>query len=370
MYTLKKNIDELDSVRGIAILLVFFFHATPYINIKIGFVPDILSSFITAGHTGVTLFYILSALLISRPYLMSRDSNILPSTSNFYLKRILRIVPLYVVMVVIALFVHADFCKFLKALFIIWGVNGDSLQPFSNVWWAIYTEVQFYLIMPIVGYLFLNKRRRLILLILVFAYFIFYFCMQMGVIIKGEPIYMRLLHSLVGRGYIFIIGILLSWFILKNESKLKSVIGSKYFHNGGGDLLFVLIILTIGLLLKWVSSTGYWNAEGMIFNWHFLEAMLWSLFVIAILFFPLRIKPLFINIFMEKIGLISFSVFLIHMPVIYYGLKLISKVNAQLNLAAFNPIIILLILFILTMVLSSITYKFIEKPFLAIKNKL
>jgi len=365
-----QNIDELDSIRGIGILLVFFFHACGFLKVNLDFMPNILSSFIKEGHSGVTLLFVLSAFLISKPYLKSMNSGILPSTRNFYLKRILKIIPLYMVMVVIASLVYGDLAKFLRALCIFWGVNGPEMHPFSNVWWALYTEIQFYLVMPFVGYLLLTKKKRLLLLMLVSVYITCYLCMQLGLILRSDiSSHLRLLYSLFGKGYIFIIGILLSWFVLKYENKLKSIGNNVLLQNGAADFFFFLIILAIGLLLKWVSKVNYWNAEIMIFNWHFLEALLWSLFIITILFLPIRIKPLFSNVVLKKIGMISYSIFLIHVPVIWYGIILFSNIASCFHQSNLHPIILLISLFIITIILSSITYRFIERPFLKLKTK-
>jgi peptidoglycan/LPS O-acetylase OafA/YrhL len=123
------------------------------------------------------------------------------------------------------------------------------------------------------------------------------------------------------------------------------------------------------LLLFLLSKIGYWNAEGMALNWHFFEAILWSLFIITILFLPIKIKPLFSNVVLEKIGMISYSIFLIHYPVLYYGNIVLSNIVSCFRWSNPPPIILLISLFIITIILSSITYRFIEKPFLLLKIK-
>lgn len=338
-------------------------------KININFAPNIISSFIKAGHSGVTLLFVLSAFLISRPYLKSMNRGMLPPTRNFYFKRILRTIPLYVFMVVIASLVYVDFAKFLRALCFFWGVGGSEMIPFSNVWWALYVEFQFYLIMPLVGYLLINKDRRLILFMLVAAYITVYLCMQTGLILKSNlNVYLRLLHSLIGRGYVFIIGILLSWFVLKYENKLKSVGDDVILNKGIADGFLLMVLLAIGLLLNWVTKIGYWNAESLVLNWHILEALLWSMFILIILFFPIRIKLLFSNIVLRKVGMISYSIFLIHVPVLYYGKIMFSDMASYFLWSKPHPILLLISLFIITIILASITYRFIEKPFLRIKD--
>ena len=62
-------LHQLESLRGVAILLVFLFHVY---GITCGMVeqqPSFLLSFITGGNTGVTLFFVLSGFLLSLPWL-------------------------------------------------------------------------------------------------------------------------------------------------------------------------------------------------------------------------------------------------------------------------------------------------------------
>src|SRR5436189_6032324 len=81
----------LDGLRGIAILLVVFLHNFGFMN------------YFFFGWLGVDLFFVLSGFLISDILLNSLDKpNFL---RNFYIRRVLRIFPLYYFILVICLFV-------------------------------------------------------------------------------------------------------------------------------------------------------------------------------------------------------------------------------------------------------------------------
>jgi peptidoglycan/LPS O-acetylase OafA/YrhL len=83
------HITALDGWRGIACLLVLFYHT----GSNIFFPPLVIYGFI-----GLHLFFVLSGYLISSPFLKAiRGRSALPSTGRFYMRRLIRIYPPYLV---------------------------------------------------------------------------------------------------------------------------------------------------------------------------------------------------------------------------------------------------------------------------------
>src|SRR5262249_47236712 len=90
---------ELESLRGLAILLVFVFHAdgvllAPFRS-HVGAQSPVPLAFVWAGHSGVTLFFVLSAFLLSLPFLDEANGGRTGSRPPFYQRRALRTLPLY-----------------------------------------------------------------------------------------------------------------------------------------------------------------------------------------------------------------------------------------------------------------------------------
>ena len=86
---------NLDGIRFIAALLVLFHHAY---YLKRNYSPGyafINSCSENLGRIGVNLFFVLSGFLISYLLLVEKDSTGTVSYKNFYIRRILRIWPLY-----------------------------------------------------------------------------------------------------------------------------------------------------------------------------------------------------------------------------------------------------------------------------------
>ncbi len=146
-----RHIRELDGIRGIAALSVFFHHAC-YTSIRPQeWGPGIrgLYHFSTFGFTGVDLFFVLSGFLITSLLIQDRTS---PAFyRNFYWKRVLRILPLYVLCLVGVFFFVPDSHRYvlLAALFI---VNFAQIFHVASAgpFWTLAIEEQFYLLWPTV----------------------------------------------------------------------------------------------------------------------------------------------------------------------------------------------------------------------------
>src|SRR5215467_16184886 len=86
---------ELDSIRGIAVLLVLFFHGFGFRYGLEGLsgLPKLFVAATLPGWIGVNLFFVLSGFLITGILL---DAKSKPNYyKNFYTRRALRILPLY-----------------------------------------------------------------------------------------------------------------------------------------------------------------------------------------------------------------------------------------------------------------------------------
>jgi peptidoglycan/LPS O-acetylase OafA/YrhL len=164
--TTHKHLPALDGIRGLAILIVFIFHfgggaqsPNPILR-TIGLL-------IQAGWSGVTLFFVLSGFLISG---ILWDSRFAPGWwRNFYMRRTLRIFPLYYGTLLLVFITAVAAGKGLFSLSRIWIfalylqniplLNVKSENVGSPLWlfhfWSLAVEEQFYLLWP-----FLLMRMR------------------------------------------------------------------------------------------------------------------------------------------------------------------------------------------------------------------
>ena len=158
---------ELDVVRFLAFLLVFFHHMYPriYVQEHLGEFTAVLGhsglrvfmSCANACGMGLCLFFTLSAYLITDLLLKERSKCQAISVRKFYIRRMLRIWPLYAVGVTIGLALAAvghhasDITRFewylLFAGNIYCAAHGWSGNPMTLLW-SISVEEQFYLVWP------------------------------------------------------------------------------------------------------------------------------------------------------------------------------------------------------------------------------
>ncbi|HEX2330359.1 MAG TPA: acyltransferase [Candidatus Angelobacter sp.] len=157
---------ELDALRFFAFLGVFVFHAAPHNRsfYDAAQVPHWLSSFLIsafgAGAYGVDLFFALSAYLITQLLLRERETIGVVDLRSFYLRRILRIWPLYlsflVFAVIVGWFIPAQRieARYLLGFTLLAGnwVYVFSGLPHSFVvpLWTVSIEEQFYLSWPVI----------------------------------------------------------------------------------------------------------------------------------------------------------------------------------------------------------------------------
>lgn len=177
---------SLDGVRGIAILMVVFSHFNyeSLLREKNMFFEPFLSRLSIIGVTGVDLFFLLSGYLITTILLESKHKNLGLYLKNFYVRRFLRISPLYYlvlffVFIVIPLYVTYDQAAIilLKKQLFVWtylsnlpgiGVDWDSSSFFwLGHFWSLAVEEHFYLMWPLVVYFLDNKSLKVVSLMLI-----------------------------------------------------------------------------------------------------------------------------------------------------------------------------------------------------------
>jgi len=162
----QNSIAVLDGVRAIAFLMVMVFHINRITGDALWnrMANQLTSSVSTAGGTGVTLFFVLSGFLLFMPFAKSLlFESQWPLARVFYMRRVLRIVPAYYVcLFIIILTTHPEYLQrdHLKYLFLFLTFFMDSsrvtFRQINGPFWTLATEWQFYMLLPIIVIVFLG----------------------------------------------------------------------------------------------------------------------------------------------------------------------------------------------------------------------
>ena len=334
---------EIDGLRAIAVLSVIIYHVEIFFkDYKI----------LPGGYIGVDIFFVISGYLITSLILGEIKQKHSFSILNFYERRARRILPaLFFIIAISIIFAWiyltpSSFFQFSESMIssvfffsnyffyfegLIYNTEEGFLKPLLHTW-SLSVEEQFYIFFPIL-LIFVNKYLRKNFLI--FFVILFFISFIVSVYTTANNSSLSFFSSL-SRGWELLAGSLLAHHKVNNK---------KIDNNNN---LFSLL----GLILIFFSLF-YFNNNTL----HPSFATLLPISgVVLIIFFsePNNIvNKILSNIIFVKIGLISYSLYLWHFPILAFAR------NRGKYLSDFDKIELLS----LTIVLSIFSYFLIEKPF-------
>ena len=349
----RRYIKELDGIRAIAVIMVLAYH------LKL--------ALFKSGFLGVTVFFVLSGYLITGILISEVEEEGTIDLKNFWLRRIRRLVPAVMSMAVVIIFVSAVVnriiftkgCKdFLASVlgFNNWWQIFNKISyfeaagvpsPFTHCW-SLAIETQFYLIYPLIllGIYKLVKSRgegranRGLLFAGVTLLLALISVILMIVLFDPQQDASRVYYGTDTRAFSLLFGALLAilWEYRMVPRRLSAsvnmVLGSVSFA--------VLLVMTIAIN----GSSNFWYRGGQFFG-----TILTVLMVYAVSGRKTWLSRFLSNPVLKWMGDRSYSIYLWHYPIIL----LISKgIKASWWIT--------LIEIVLSVVLSELSYRFIETP--------
>lgn len=361
--------ENLDGLRFLCFLSVFFFHSfyTNNNEIQQTWIYSIIKKDIFGnGNLGVNFFFILSGFLITYLLLEEKKINGQINLKNFWIRRILRIWPLFYFCVFFGFIIFPQ----LKQLFgqnpnetanypyyLVFLNNFDFIKnglPDSSVLgvlWSVAIEEQFYLIWPIIVYLFPIKKlwipfSTIILFSLTFRFF------------NDTPIiHEHHTFSCIGD---MTMGAICAYLIINNQ-RFKN-----FIENINRFIIYLVYVSFITIFLF---------RDELLFSHHIIrifERLIISLPICFIILEQSFSKNSFFKMSqfrtISKLGNITYGLYCLHFIGILITLNItrILSFNSQIWQVMIIETILSLIL---TIIISTISYKYFESPFLKLKER-
>lgn len=375
MESLRKwYVPQLDGLRFWAFVLVFFYHL-PSATLALRQYP-LLSTVVTAlkgyGWVGVDLFFVLSAFLITTLLIYEREREGRISLKDFYIRRTLRIWPLYYFMLLLGFVVfpamglfQAGFesekyggmvrahllphLTFLGNYSV--GLFGFAPSRALSHMWTISLEEQFYILWPAILVLVGRSGRRLTIVLvgLLFLALLtrFYFSV-------GQFKHPMIWTNLISRLDPFVLG-----------SGLAI-----YRARVSGTGRFNILKVAVGILLI-LAVTRFPNipSQSIHVTWQYLSVAGGMTFLIdaALCSRGSVVLVLLANRLVVKLGKLGYGLYAFHLIGIFTATQITTGVG--LVDPFWNWVTIVFIAFVVTLGLAWVSYQVLEKPFLRIKER-
>jgi peptidoglycan/LPS O-acetylase OafA/YrhL len=331
--------SEIDGLRALAVLPVILFHA--------GF------KIFSGGYVGVDIFFVISGYLISSIIIVEKAQNNF-SLLGFYERRARRILPaLFLVLLVCLpaawlLMLPADLKNFSKSLvsvvtfssnFLFWRWSGyfdsaSELKPLLHTW-SLSVEEQFYLFFPILLIFIWKFRIKWIFFILLICCLISFSLGQFFSI--SRPFFS--FFMLPTRGWELLLGSLLAIYTHSSTKKeLPQVLQQAFSILGFG--------LIIWSIFSFTNTTPYPS-------YYALAPTIGTALIIWCANQKNIIGQLLSHRFMVAIGLVSYSAYLWHQPILAFAR------HGWTELTQFDSALIVA----LTFMIAFFCWRFVEKPF-------
>lgn len=166
----RQKLDSLQGWRGVAAMLVVFYHAAEALSSDKYGARSVFGGFFTWGHAGVQFFFVLSGFIIFWAH--RRDVGLPEAFGRYAMRRFVRIYPIYwaVLLPLVALYFLVPSLQpgdltspsaIAASIFLV-----GPLTPVLSVAWTLFHEVLFY---ALFGVAILNRRLGVALMGLWFA---------------------------------------------------------------------------------------------------------------------------------------------------------------------------------------------------------
>jgi peptidoglycan/LPS O-acetylase OafA/YrhL len=348
----------LDGLRGLAILLVLFVHNFGFIN------------YFFFGWLGVDLFFVLSGFLITDVLLNSLDSP--HFLRNFYVRRVLRIFPLFYLLLIICLLILPSIRSlplqanyYTENQFWLWTYLQNWLFVFREPYgdqvllhtWSLAVEEQFYLVWPLI--ILLVRKPRLLLVLVLLLLLVIVIARYIVWTYKIEDLSYASLYTFT-RIDGLCIGAALALLLRVKPEFLKK-----------NTFFIVLLMSAVNFAFYFINDRRGFTLPYLAFVGYTTFAVLFGILVYeAVTRGSKLIEWLFNNRFMKFFGRISYGLYVFHWPINILLYEHIKRYAVEKNFGLRGAEIVSAICVSgIAIALSVLSYYYFERPFLKLKER-
>lgn len=348
-------IAEIDGLRFVTTTIIVLFHIAGFILLKTKDMQlygdsSSFNEMLLHMRFSVELFFVISGFILGLPFAKHHlEGKKAVDIKNYFTRRLTRIEPPYIIVMTVLLFAvvyvvkNLGFAEALKSylcsVFYIHNiVYGKGVLPLLNgVAWSLEIEVQFYIIAPLLAFMFSVKnavrRRLLFCAAIIFCLFI------------GERLPLNFLSVINFLEY-FLTGFLLADFYVSKDELIPK---TKFDHIPG----------LLAFLAMWAIDKVFLKSNHEIFLWETFQ-----LLCVFVFYYYVLINKTFsflANNIVTSIGGMCYSIYLLHFVIISLVGKPLFKYIHIPNIYLLS-IFFTVVLLIFILLISSAFFLIIEKP--------
>lgn len=344
----------LNGIRAIASSLIIIFHIDQFFRLfnlsSLGYHKSGMAEY------SVILFFVLSGFLIT--YLMMAEKQTFGSVGliNFYKRRILRIWPIYYLIIFITLLVlqfkiiptdSNTFITLTLYSFFLSNIGYSLGYGFITITplWSVGVEEQFYAFWP----LLFNRTKNIFYTLIgfIFIYLTIKICLRY---FENDKIYYLFMRSAFDSMAVGGIG---AYFLFKKSSVLKYVF-NKWIQ------VSAWLFFVVSILYKPIHIASLFDSE--------IHSIIYVIIILNVSTNPQSIISLE-NKVMNFLGKISYGMYVYHMSIIVLLSFIWKKYFYQVSPHWMNYVIVYFLVIGCTIVVSFLSYKYLESYFLSLKPR-
>lgn len=367
---------NLDGLRFISFMVVFLYHGHlsifSYLKDSQPRVYNVIEFLFRHGNLGVNFFFVLSGFLIT--YLLIKEKEITGKihVPNFYVRRILRIWPLYYLCVVVGFVAFAMLKKIGHQpivenanpwYYILFVANFDIMHTWPekpdalllSVLWSVAVEEQFYLTWPLILSLVPLKKFK----------FVFPAIMLLSLVFRAfhtgnndHEFSIRYFHTFSVIGDMALGGFFA--YMVSYENKFKT-----YIINMPKNAIVLIYLFTLGVTL--FKDEIFVTGAPVIFE-RIVIAFLFGLIILEQNYAKNSIFKMSNFKVVSRLGIYTYGLYCLHFLGLYFAIKFMDllRLNGSLSWVAFLMITLALVI---SVIISLLSYNLYEKWFLRFKDK-